>query len=174
MLESEPPQPASTTRNAAANALGKSKAEGAFETLLNLKNKPSWKNQSLISALNGLRELGDPRGAELALAALKDENAAARWTLATPVWDFRLAAAETLAALNKGDDGYTIVYQRFTKSLAENDLNDIFSNVLLIVTLRSAHGTEIFPILKEKFKDDAAILQTVASFEDQLRNTLMP
>lgn len=155
--------------NAAANALGKCKAPGAYEALLKLKDKPSWKNQSLISTLNGLRELGDPRAAALALASLRDEAAAPRWTLATSVWDFRLAAAETLVALDRAEEGYSIVYQRFTKAMAEGDVNDIFSNVLLMVTLGDGRALEVFPALREKFKDDANAMKAVEGFEGQLR-----
>jgi HEAT repeat protein len=85
--------------NAAAIALGKSKSPLAYDALVKLKNKPSWKNQSLISALYGLSELGDERGVALALKALRDDPPGARWTLATPVWDYRLTAANTLVAL---------------------------------------------------------------------------
>ncbi len=155
--------------NAAANALGKCKAAGAYEALLKLKDKPSWKNQSLISALNGLRELGDPRAADLALAALRDDHAGARWTLATSVWDYRLAAAETLVALGKAGEGYPIVYQRFTKAMAEDDVNDIFSNVLLMATLGDGRALEVFPALREKFKEDANVMRAVEGFEGQLR-----
>ncbi len=158
--------------NAAANALGKSKSPKAFKALLKLKDKPSWKNQSLISALNGLRELGDPRGAALALYALKDEKAAPRWTLATPIWDFRLAAAETLVALGKGNNGYPIVYHRFMKAMAENDINDIFANVLLMITLGDSRGLEVFPALREKFRNDANAMKAVEGYEEQLRAIL--
>lgn len=158
--------------NAAANALGKTGSPRAFDALVKLKDKPSWKNQSLISALNGLRELGDPRGGELALAALKDAAAAPRWTLATPVWDFRLAAAETLAALGKGSAGYDIVYPRWMQSMEENDVNDIFNNVLLLVTLGDARGLAVFPALKEKFKDDTNVMKAVVSYEEQLKSML--
>ncbi|MBL7825502.1 MAG: HEAT repeat domain-containing protein [Saprospiraceae bacterium] len=158
--------------NSAAVALGQTKAETAFETLVKLKDKPSWKNQSLISALNGLRELGDPRGAGLALEALKDENAAARWTLATSTWDFRLAAAETLVALNQSGAGYEVVYQRFIKSLKENNPNDIFNNVLLMVTLGDARAKSIFPMLKERFTDHPQAMQAIESFENQLLESL--
>ena len=63
-------------------------------------------------------------------------------------------------------------YRRFTRSLAENDVNDIFSNVLLLVTLGDARGLEVFPVLKEKFKSDANALKAVEGFEAQLRDAV--
>jgi HEAT repeat protein len=68
--------------NAAANALGKSKSPKAFDALVKLKDKPSWKSQSLIAALNGLKELGDPRGVAIAYEALANVQLP-RWHLAT-------------------------------------------------------------------------------------------
>jgi HEAT repeat protein len=80
--------------NAAANALGKSKSPKAFDALVKLKDKPSWKSQSLIAALNGLKELGDPRGVAVAYEALANVQLP-RWHLATPIWDYPVAAADT-------------------------------------------------------------------------------
>lgn len=158
--------------NAAANALGKSKAPEAFDALMRLPAKPSWKNQSLISALNGLKELGDPRGGQLALTALQDADAAARWTLATPVWDFRIAAAETLAALGRGAEGCPVVRERWQAAMEKNELNDIFSNVLLITTLACPQGQEIFDRLKVTFKDDPATMSVIAQYETQFQESL--
>lgn len=154
--------------NAAANALGKTKSPKAFEALAKLPSKPSWKNQSLISALNGLKELGDPRGVEIAFKALSDRHSP-HWTLATPVWDYRLAAAETLTALGKSDLAYPMIFDRFKKSIEENDYNDIFSNVLLITTLANPGGQEAFDLLKAKFKDDANAMKAVSQYETQFK-----
>jgi aminopeptidase N len=158
--------------NAAAFALGKSKSPKAYDALIKLKDKPSWKNQSLISTLNGLKQLGDPRGIVIALNALKDTPAAARWTLPTPIWDFRITAAETLVALGKGSSGFPVVYERFKKSIIENDISDIFNNVLLITTLADPRGQEVFEMLKSKFKDDANALVAVNVYETQFREAI--
>lgn len=158
--------------NAAANAMGKTKSADAFDILVQLKDKPSWKNQSLISTLNGLRELGDSRGIPIALAALSDSAAGARWTLATPVWDYRLAAAYTLVALNAAAQAYPIVLAKFLKSLEENDVNDIFSNVLLINTLAVPQGKEIYVLLKEKYKQDENMLSVVNQYETQFLSAI--
>lgn len=85
--------------NAASIALGRTGDARAWLALSALRHHPSWKNQCLISALAGLRERGDARGADLALEALDDMRSARR-VLATAVWDYPLAAAQTL-----GDEG---------------------------------------------------------------------
>ena len=74
--------PSDRVITAAAVALGKTKSPKAFDALANLVNKPSMKSQSLLSALSGLKELGDPRGFELAFKALSDPNLP-RWRLSS-------------------------------------------------------------------------------------------
>lgn len=154
--------------NAAANALGRSKSPEAFDALVKLKSKPSWKNQSLISTLNGLKALQDPRGADVALAAFKD-LASPRWTLATPVWDYRIAAAETLVALGKADTAYPFALDCLKKALADNDMNDIFNTILLITTLADARGEEAFALTKTKLKDDTNALTALDFYEGQFK-----
>ena len=150
---------------AAAIALGKTKSKTAFSELVALNQKPSWKNQSLIASLKGLKELGDTRAGEIALNALKDVNAMARWTLAVPIWDFRLAAAETLASLKQTNEAMGIVLTRFKQSVIENDLNDMFNNALIATTLADAKGQEIFDMLKAKFIANHNILSAVSQLE---------
>ena len=169
--------PSDRVINAAAIALGKTKSPKAFDVLVKLKDKPSWKNQSLISTLYALKELKDPRGADIALAALtRYALPPPRWTLAVPVWDFRIAAAETLVALGNPEhsgEGYPIVLERFKKSMeVENDLSDIFNNVLIIATLGDPRGQVVFDELKVKFKDDATILNAVNLFEQQFKDNV--
>jgi aminopeptidase N len=158
--------------NAAAIALGKSGSSKAVSALLQLPNKPSWKNQTLISALNGLRELGQASGIPLALKALQDEPAGARWTLATPIWDYRMAAANTLVTLGAADKGYDIVHARFIKSLADNDVNDIFSNILLINILGDTRGSEAYALLKNHVADDTALLEAANYYESLFNSTI--
>lgn len=153
--------------NAASIAIGKTKSDDAYHLLINLRNKPSWKNQNRISALNGLEQLGDKRATAYALECLKD-NTSPRWYLATPVWDYPFAAVNTLLALGKEEDAFPILYQRFLQSLQEADLNDVFQNVMLINQLRLSQCKEIYPLLKNKFKDDKYILEAINSYETQL------
>lgn len=155
--------------NVSAIALGKTKSSKALDALLKLKDKPSWKSQSLISALNGLKESGDPAGADVALKALEDIKAP-RWYLATSVWDYPLAAAETLVALKKANQAYDMILDRFRNSLNQNDYNDIFSNVLLLLTLADPRGIEIIGPLKSKFKDDANAMIAISQYETQFND----
>ncbi len=76
-------------------------------------------------------------------------------------------ARETWVAFGKGEAGYPIVLERFKKALAENEVNDIFSNVLLVTTLGDPRGREIFDAMKEKFKNHENALSAVNQYEAQ-------
>jgi aminopeptidase N len=157
--------------NAAAIALGKCKSKKALDALIALDNKPSWKNQSRISALNGLKELGDARAEAFALKCLEDIQSP-RWYLATPIWDYPLAAVQTLMALGKGDLVYPLLLERFKKSLTENDDNDIFANALLLTNLADARGQEVYELLKTKFKTNENTMLAVNQLENQYKESI--
>ena len=159
--------------HSAAIALGRSKSPKAFDALAKLKDKPSMKSQSLISALAGLKALGDPRGFEIALNALSDLNLP-RWRLSgnPPTWDYRDFAVDTIASLGKADKAYPLVFERFKRSVSEDDLYGIFANILLITALADPRGQEAFDLLKEKFQNDAGALSAVAAYETQFRNAV--
>lgn len=156
--------PSDRVVNAAAIALGRSKSPLAFDALTKLKERPSWKSQSLISALNGLQQLGDVRAVDFALEAFQNKKLP-HWTLAVPTWDYRLAAADALKSLGKTDVAYATVLDRFRKSLQENNTNDIFYNTLLMTRLGDARGKAFFPILKERFANDANAMQAITQIE---------
>lgn len=153
--------------NAAAVALGKTKSPKAFDALVKLKNRPSWKNQSLMHCLSGLAQLGDNRGEAIAVAALAN-NQSPRWFLGNG-WDYPFVAAQTLAALGKTEQGYQILLERFNLAMQENNIDDIFHQVLLIATLGNPKGLEIFAPLKSKYQNDENALAAVLAFEEQLK-----
>lgn len=157
--------------NAAAIALGRSKSPQAFDALIRLKDKPSWKNQSLISSLNGLKELGDKRAVEFALPYINASHLP-HWTLSTPIWDHRLAASETIVALGAADKAYPIVLADFNKAMQENNTNDIFYQVQQIATLADARGQEVFNRLKEEYKENPNAIIALTNLEDRFKEAL--
>lgn len=155
--------------NVAATALGNSKSPKAYDALVKLVSKPSWKNQSLMSSLAGLKALGDKRGYDVAYKSLEDVTLA-RWTLSTPpIWDYRVFAAQTIAALGRSNEAFPLIFDRFKKSLTENDPHVIFNYALLIATLGDSRGQEAFDILKEKYKDNENFLAAANQFEAQFK-----
>lgn len=155
--------------NSAANALGKSKSGKAFAALEKLSKKPSMKSQSLLCAFNGLKELNDPRAFDIYYNALKDSTLL-RWRLPNgSIWDYRVIAVANIAAMGHGDAIYPLLRQRFDTALKENNSNEIFNLTLLIATSKDRRGLDIFPILKEKYKDDANALKGIEAFEAELK-----
>jgi len=150
--------------NAAAIALGKTKSPFAYDALMKLKDKPSWKNQSLISALNGFQWLGDDRALDLTIQSLTNAEAK-HWTLGTPIWDHRLAAAQTLKALSRSEEGYDLILEQLNAAIAEDNLNDIFYNLLQITTLADKRGATQFERLREKYKNDNQALNAISTLE---------
>lgn len=155
----------------AAAALGKTKSPKAFETLVQLMEKPSMKSQSRIAALNGLKELGDPHGFEIAMNALTDLNLP-RWRLATSNWDYRVFAAQLITSLGKSEEAFPIIYERFNNSLNENDIDGIFNNIVLINALAHPKGQEAYDVLKEKYKNNSAIMSAITAFEEQFKSPI--
>lgn len=153
--------------NAAAVALGKTKSPQAFEALVKLKDRPSWKNQSLMHCLAGLAQLGDARAEAIAVAALTD-NQSPRWFLGN-AWDYPFVAAQTLAALGKTEKAYPILLERFNLAMQENNRDDIFHQVLLIVTLGDPQGLEIFKSLNSRYQHDENAMLAIQAFEEQLK-----
>jgi len=155
----------------AAIALGKSNDPRAFDALMNLPKKPSWKNQSLISAMYGLKELKDPRALDFTLKTLVDSNNP-HWNLATQVWDHRLAAAYTLVALGKTDKGYPLILDQFNNAMNEGNVNDIFYNTQLVSILGDKRGVAVFDELNEKFKDDENALDAIKKLQKSFNNSI--
>lgn len=156
----------------AAMALAKTKSAGAFDTLKQLISRPSWKNQSLLSALTAMKMLGDERALPLALDALRDSPPKPRWTLANNSWDYRVVAAETLAAFGKGHEGFPVVLDRFRKSMEENDNNDIFNNVMLTAILGDPAGQQVFDLVRFRFMDDLNAMNAIRQYEEQFKQAL--
>lgn len=164
--------PSDRVISSAAVALGKTKSPKAFDALAKVVNKPSMKSQSLLSALAGLKELGDPRAFDIAFKALADLNRH-RWRLPSipPSWDYRNAAVDLIVSLNKGETAFPVIFERFRKSMTENDLEGSFNNILLIAALGDPRGQEAFEMLKAKYKNDVNVMNAVNQYETQFKQS---
>jgi hypothetical protein len=138
--------------------------------LKKLVNKPSWKNQSLLSSLFALQQLEDPQGFDIAYKALGDLTSP-HWVLAVPIWDYRIIAAQTIKTIGKSQKAYPLLLGGFKKAMSENDIHGIFYTTLLITELGDVRGLEIFDLLKAKFKEDSNAMVAVEQFENQLKET---
>lgn len=156
--------------NAAAIALGKTGSPDAFAALDALIAHPSWKQQSLISALTGMKELGDARAEGVALKALADVTTP-RWSLATPIWDVPVAAVDALAAIKRTDKAYALLAQRLSGAMQGRDIYDVFYTVMLLARLGDVRALDLLAPLKSRYRDDPNALKALATYEESLKKS---
>ncbi|MBG9376375.1 hypothetical protein I5907_09035 [Panacibacter sp. DH6] len=152
--------------SAAAIALGQSKSSKAFDALLKLKDKPSWKSQSLMHCLAGLAQLGDERGSDIAIEALKD-NHSPRWFLGN-AWDYPFVAVQTLVALGKTGKAYDILAERILEASEEHDISTTLLNLQLIMMLNDPKTGEIITALEKVYNDNEEVLLMLKQYTQQL------
>lgn len=158
--------------SAAAIALGKTKSPKAFNALSKLVTKPSMKSQSLLSALAGLKELGDTRAYDIAYKALADLKLP-RWRLPDgSIWDYRIFAAQLINSIGKASETYPLISDRVKKSMDENDLEGILNNLLIINELADSRGQEVYDLLKIKYKDDETMTNALTQYEVQFKEVV--
>ena len=159
--------------NSSAIALGKTNSPQAYSELMQLLGKPSMKSQSLLCLLGGLRELGDERGLKTALDVLNDSELP-RWRLPSPpIWDYRIIAAQNIAALGKSELAYPIIFQRLNTAVKDSDLSGIFNNLLIIIELKDPKGQEAFDLLKNVFKDNKSVYEAVLQHETMFKESIV-
>lgn len=164
--------PSDRVINLAAIALGKTKSPKAFPAFEKLITKPSMKSQSLLSAFSGLKELGDPRGFDIAYKALANTKLS-RWRLPDgSVWDYRIFAAQLISSLGRSKDVFPLIMGRFKESFYENDLEGMLNNVLIINILADERGQEAFDLLKMKYKNDENTFNAISNYEMQFKESL--
>lgn len=163
--------PSDRVVTAAAIALGRSAHPQAFEALSRLPLRPSWKHQSLIAALNGLAALQAPRGIAIAEAALADTRGE-RWTLATPVWDHRLAAADTLRELGAGERGVPLLLRHLDDALSQGHVNDSLYNLQLLAALGTLQARAALARAQARFSGHPGMAAAIQPHEDPLEKWL--
>jgi aminopeptidase N len=159
-----------TVNYTAAIALGRMGGAGVFDTLAALMREPSWKGENVLAALAGFDELKDVRAIPLALQVFADTTSP-RWFLATPRWDTRIAAANVLVTLGAAEQAWPMLERRFAGAMVEGDVNDIFSNVLLMATLGGARASSAFAQVRTRFASDANALSALDGFQKQWEHT---
>ena len=148
----------------AAVALALTKSPKAYDALVNLTKTPSWKGRIQIAGLRGLAELEDKRAFDLGYKTATDTSLPNR---------VRTTALAVVGATGKGDDrAFSLIFDKFKRSLAANDFNGIFNTAQAFVKIADPRGQQAFDMLKEKFKDQANILGFVSFLESQLKAAL--
>lgn len=141
---------------AAANALGATKTPGAYDQISKLLEQNSWRDRIRIAGLNGLAATGDKRAMEIGFKHTDKSFAP----------NIRTAALGVLAETGKGDERiFPLVFESFKKSLETNDFNGVFSSFISFIKLGDPRGQQAFDLAKEKFKNQAGLMNFVNQLE---------
>jgi len=144
-----------------AEALGRTKSPKAYENLIKLVNTESWRGRIRSAGLNGLAELGDPRGLDLALKYVNDKHQPA---------SVRNTAMTVIVASGKGDARvFPLVFERFKKAVEANDFQGMFNGMQAFIKLADPRGQEGFDILKTKFGKNPQLSGAINFFESQFK-----
>ncbi|MCD9187666.1 MAG: HEAT repeat domain-containing protein [Pyrinomonadaceae bacterium] len=144
-----------------AEALGRTKSPKAYENLIKLVNTESWRGRIRAAGLNGLAELGEPRGLDLAIKYVNDKN--------QPV-AVRNAALNAVVASGKGDSRvFPLVFESFKKSVETNDFQGIFNGMQAFIKIADPRGQEAFDLLKAKFGKNPQFADAINFYESQFK-----
>lgn len=150
--------------DAAARALGRSRSDKAFNAISKLVVGDSWRGRVQAAGFNGLAELGDFRGFDLAYKYATDKS--------KPIGP-RTAALATVAATGKGDErAFPLIFEQFKRALAETDYQVIFESMQAMLKLADPRGQQAIDMLREKFKGQDGILGYVDQLEEAFKKAI--
>ena len=150
-----------TVIDQAAAALGRTKDARAFDAFTKLVATPSWHGRIMSAGLNGLAELGDKRGFDIAYKVATDTSISR---------NIRLNALAVIGATGKGDPrAYPLIFAEFKKSFDDNNIQGIINGIGAIVRIADPRGQEAFDMLKEKFKNNPNAMTFVNGLETQFK-----
>jgi aminopeptidase N len=148
----------------AALALGRVKGPKAADALAKLTVGTTWRNRVESAGLRGLAELGDKKAFDPAFKIANDKTRPA---------EVRTAALAVVGATGKGDPrAFPLVFERFKASLEAQDFEDVTRGLEAIIQLGDPRGQQAFDLMRQKFKDDPALLAGVKFYEDQFKAAL--
>ncbi|HEX8179947.1 MAG TPA: M1 family aminopeptidase [Pyrinomonadaceae bacterium] len=149
--------------DAAAEALGKTKAAGAYDALMKLLAAPSWREKTQAAALDGLAELGDRRALEVAMRYAGPEHST----------DVRRAAVSLLGAAGKSDPRVLpLLLQTLRQSFANNDFTLGVAAAETIYKLDDEQGLKVLRdilVVANKLVSNADLQAFAAQVEARLR-----
>jgi HEAT repeat protein len=119
----------------AAEALGQTKSESSYDSLMKLVETPSWRDNISIAGLAGLAALGDKRALDVALKYAAVGNSAS----------IRAASMNILATLGKNDPRvFPILSETLLKSASPYNAALFEASARALVELGDQRGLEVF------------------------------
>jgi len=150
-----------TVIDQAAAAFGRTKDARAFDAFAKLVATPSWHGRVMSAGLNGLAELGDKRGFDIAYKVATDTSIPR---------NIRLNALAVIGATGKGDPrAYPLIFAEYKKSLDETNFQGIINGIGAIIRIADPRGQEAFDLFKEKFKNNPNAMTFVNGLETQFK-----
>lgn len=153
--------PSYTVIDRAAESLAVTKSPKAYDALSKLANTASWRDRLKIAGFNGLAELEDKRAFDAAYKAATDKNSSP---------NLRTTALTVIGATGKGDPrAFPLIFEQFKKSLDANAYQAIFNGASALINLADPRGQQAFDLMREKFKNQANLLNYVNIFETRFK-----
>ena len=154
--------------SAAAEALGKTKAAGAYDALVKLLAAPSWREQTQAAALGGLSELGDRRALEVAF----------RYAGPAHSTEARKAAVYLLGAAGRDDPRVLpVLLETLRQSFANNDFALGVAVAESIYALDDERGLKVLRevlAVANRLVSNADLQAFAAQVEERLRQKQAP
>jgi aminopeptidase N len=147
----------------AASALGQTRSAGAYESLVGLIDKPSWKDSIRASALSGLAGLGDKRALDLGFKYFVPAS--------TPA--VRSASLALLAAAGKDDQRtFPLLSTALNDAYERRNISLLFGAAEALVVLGDQRGLGTLGDLSKKASSSPTLGAAISAYEERLRAKL--
>jgi HEAT repeat protein len=132
---------------AAAEALGQTKSESSYESLMKLIDTPSWRDTIRASGLAGLAALGDKRALDVALKYAATGNST----------QIRTSSINILATVGKNDPRvFPVISETFLKSASPFNFGLFNASGRALVELGDQRALAVFEQAGQKVSDERA------------------
>ena len=147
---------------AASLALGQTKSQVAYDSLVRLVDAPSWHNTVRASALSGLAALGDTRSLEVAL----------KYAAQGDYPSVRLAAARLLGAVGKGNDrAFSLASSNLEEAIKNANSSLMTASAESLVSIGDPRGVELLERLT-KAEANSQYASSLNQYKERLKKSL--
>ena len=145
---------------AAASALGETRTPEAYEVLTKLLEGPSWRDNTKVSALSGLRALQDKRALDIAFRYAEKGNL-------PPV---RAAALRLLGSVGKDNPrAFSVISDTLTKAFDTGDFSLGVASAEALVGLGDPRGLAVLDQIRQSSSSNPRLVEMLTGFRDRLQ-----
>ena len=144
----------------AAVALGQTKSNNAYDSLVKLLEARSWRDHIKSSGLAGLAALGDKRALEIGLRYAQKGNFP----------QVRAAALRLVGSVGSGDPrAYPLISESLKQAVERTDFNLVFGSAEGLVNLADPKGLTLMEELWKQAEGRPQVQGVIKNFQDQLK-----